>query len=85
MGKELKWRVNTPQLIKECIENNPSAWVLNAPFMIFKSILAELADRARQIDDKELNKIMLRMALYEEGDPYAKDYNADFVNEYLES
>jgi|GEM_PF-3052039 len=82
--KNLDWRVNTPGLIKEIMSNNHMA-ILRTPLQIFSDILSQVADRAIKIDDKELNKLMLRLALYENGDPYSKDYDAKAVNEYLES
>ena len=43
----------------------PSAGVLKQPLRIFLGMLAELADRARELDDPELNALMIRLALYD--------------------
>lgn len=61
----MKWIVNTPNLLKEIVENNPSAWILRTPVIIFRSILSSVAERAIKIDDPELNILMLRLGLYE--------------------
>lgn len=61
----MKWKVHTPNLLKELVENNPTAWTLRMPIVIFRNILASLAERAIAIDDPELNILMLRMGLYE--------------------
>lgn len=61
----MQWKVQTVQLIKEAVENNPSAWCLRIPFMIFKNLLGQVAERAIRIDDPELNILMLRLGLYE--------------------
>ena len=80
----LKWSVNAPQLLQE-ISLNKDLWVLNKPLNIFQSILGELAKRAIEIDDKELNKIMIRLSLYDISNPQSKDFNQQQINEYLNS
>lgn len=60
-----KWRVDTPALIKEMVECNPSAWILGKPGTIFVRILGSLAERAIKLDDPELNILMLRLGLYD--------------------
>lgn len=84
INKSLNWRVNTPQLLREVLGNNGVA-ILNVPLQIFADLLAEVADNAIRINDKELNKLMLRLALYEDGDPYSSSYNEKEVNNYLNS
>lgn len=59
------WKVNTPQLLAEVIENNPTAYILATPFNILKGILAELAAYGAKENDPELNVLLLRLALYD--------------------
>jgi len=80
--KELKWRVNTPQLLKE-IQNNHGTSILRKPLAILGGILAEVAERAIELNDPKLNALMCRLALYEESDPYSPEYNPDLVNETI--
>lgn len=61
----MQWKVETVNLIKEAVEKNPTAWTLRIPFMIFKNLLGQVAERAIQINDPELNILMLRLGLYE--------------------
>ncbi|MBP2463914.1 MULTISPECIES: hypothetical protein [unclassified Rhizobium] len=61
----MKWKVHTPNLLKELVENNPTAWALRMPVVIFRNILGSLAERAIAIDDPDLNILMLRLGLYE--------------------
>ena len=79
----LRWKVNTPQLLKEIMSNNGMS-ILFQPINIYKDLLAELAERAIELNDPKLNALMCRMALYEESDPYSKDYNAKLTNEVIE-
>lgn len=65
---ELKWRCHTPNLLQEVLTNN-SAWALKMPLTLFAAILHELAELAAEIDDPRLHLIMMRLALYEAGDP----------------
>lgn len=79
----LRWKVNTPQLLKEIMSNNGMS-ILFKPINIYKDLLAELAERAIELNDPKLNALMCRMALYEESDPYSKEYNAELTNEVIE-
>ncbi len=67
MEKDLSsnWKVNTPQLLKLLIEQSPNGTVLYQPVRIFKNLLIKLAERALEINDKELNEILLRLNLIE--------------------
>ncbi|MPS48523.1 hypothetical protein [Methylobacillus sp.] len=66
IGHELK--VHTPRLLEHVLDN-PGTQILYRPFQFFGRMLGEIADRAAQLNDPILNDLMLRMALYEEGDP----------------
>ena len=80
--ENLSWKIHTPNLIKE-IMNNKECTVLNKPLIILANILKEVATRASQLNDVELNKLMMRLALYEISDPESKEYNSEFCNKYL--
>ena len=79
----LRWKVNTPQLLKEIMSNNGMS-ILYAPINIYKDLLAELAERAIELNDPKLNALMCRMALYEVSDPYSKEYDAELTNMVIE-
>jgi hypothetical protein len=59
------WKIQLPDLLKEMVEGNPTAWVLRIPVLILRQMLGQLAERAIAIDDPELNILMLRLGLYE--------------------
>ena len=55
--------------------------VLRIPMNILLSMLCKVAERCAKIDDRELNGLMLRMALYAKGDPEDREnYDASLVD-----
>ena len=76
MAKEIKagWKVNTPQFLREIMINSQVAG-LKIPMQIFASLLAQVATRASELNDDELNALMCRLSLYEISDPYSKEYD----------
>ena len=52
------WKVNTPELLKLLVEDNPKG-------RIFQNLLIKLTERALVINDKELNDILLSLNLIE--------------------
>jgi hypothetical protein len=81
-SEKLRWRVNTPQLMKEIMTNNGVS-ILSKPIMIFSRILAEVGDRAAELNDPKLNALMCRLAIYEVADPYNKNYDSELTNETI--
>jgi hypothetical protein len=80
----MNFKVHAPNLLKEIL-NNQACAVLKMPLIIFKGILEEVATRASQLNDVEMNKLMMRLALYEIADPESKEYDSEFCNNYLEA
>lgn len=76
------WRCHTPNLLKEVLAN-PSASILSKPLAILGRMLAEVADRAIELDDPKLHALMIRLTLYSLADPDSPDYDADTVHKYL--
>lgn len=81
---QLDWRVHTPNLLKEILENK-SCWILAQPLKILGDILYEVGERAAQLNDPELNKLMLRLTIYSASDPESPDYDEKIVQKYLNS
>lgn len=59
------WKVDTPNLLRLLVEDNPKGTILRQPVKIFQNLLIELAERALQINDKKLNEILLKLNLIE--------------------
>lgn len=84
MSEKLDWKVNTPGLLQEIIDCNPSAGILRVPLGIFGQLLAEVGKRAAQINDPQLNALMCRLAIYEIADPYSPHYDEARVRGIME-
>jgi hypothetical protein len=80
--KNLDWKCHVPRLFKEIMVNQQCA-ALHIPLTIFQGILVEVAERATALNDTELNKLMMRLALYSVSDPDDKEYNADLTTKYI--
>ena len=65
-GKDeaLSFDVDTPRFIKEVAENSGST-MYAVCWNIFKSLLAQVAERATELNDPVLNTLMIRLNLYE--------------------
>jgi hypothetical protein len=63
----LKWKVDTPALLREITDCglDRRMGIYKIPLNIFQQILAEVAERAIELDDKKLNKLMIRLSLYD--------------------
>ena len=80
----LQWKVNTNGLMNEVMTCQGAA-VLYIPLKIFLNLLALVAKRATVLNDKELNKLMLRLSLYDISNPKSESFDQAAVEEYLNS
>ena len=62
--KKLQFDCNLPGLLEEVL-NNPTCAILKIPINITRSMLADLAQLAIEIDDDRLHVMMLRLNLYD--------------------
>lgn len=60
-----EWKVDTANLLRLLLEQNPQGSVLVRPVQVFRDLLIKLTERALEINDKELNKILQRLCLVE--------------------
>lgn len=74
------WKVNTVALLREIGENSPSVGIMRQPINIFGRILEQVAGRALELNDPKMNRLMCRLALYEQSDPYSKDYDQKMMD-----
>lgn len=79
----LKFKVHTGNLINEIV-NNTGSEILHKPLIVFKNLLLQIATRASELNDVELNKLMMQLALYEIADPESNEYDSEYVNDYLD-
>lgn len=73
--KQEYWRVHVSRLLVE-ICNNPQCSSLVTPLRILRNKLAEVAQRAAELNDYKLNGLMAELALYSVADPDDKDFDS---------
>jgi hypothetical protein len=81
--KTAQWKVYTPGLVREILSNDGTE-ILRMPLQIFMGILYKVAERASELNDPELNRLMLRLALYAIADPKSKSYDPKEVSRLLD-
>ena len=79
---EGQWRVNTPAFLREIMINSQVNG-MKVPMQIFATLLGEVATRASELNDPELNALMCRLALYEISDPYSKEYDEKLTKKIM--
>lgn len=67
-GSQALWKVHTPNLLQEILTNEGMG-IMHKPLSIFGRLLAEVAERAAELNDPALNVLMLRLTLYDAADP----------------
>ena len=70
MSDEVHFKCDTPALLQEImtgVVDNPKsgAHILKIPLLILNNYLGQVAQRAAELDDPQLNILMLEMKLYE--------------------
>lgn len=83
--KKLEFRCHVPNLLKLISDdlNHMNSHLTSVPLSTFSQLLSKVADRATELNDDKLNKLMCQMALYEESDPESKNYNKELMREIL--
>lgn len=82
--KDLDWRVHTPNLLQE-IGSNSQLQGATKPLQILGTILYEVGERAAELNDPILNKLMVRLTIYSIADPYSPDYDKKLCDKILEA
>lgn len=73
------WRVHTSNMLNEILSANQTCAIFSIPFNVFGKILAQVADRAIELDDPQLNILMLRLTLYEIDGKTPEEQNSAIV------
>lgn len=85
MSEKLEWKVHTTELFKEILSNHPGCSQLRIPFKILSNLLAQVAQRATELHDPQLDKLMIRLTLYSIADPKSPDFDSEAVSRILKS
>lgn len=65
---DMIWKVDTPSMLKEMVECGNTMGIWRIPVTILQMKLAQVADRAIELNDPELLKLMLDLKLIETDD-----------------
>lgn len=76
------WKVHTIHLLEEILKNSQTA-ILAKPLQIFGTLLYEVGERARELNDPKLNALMCRLVIYEQADPESKEYNPEGISQLM--
>ena len=84
--KKLGWKVCTSGLMKEILTNvdKKGQSALRDPIIIFANLLIQVGQRATELNDPELNKLMIRLCIYSISDPNDPEYNPELVSKILD-
>ncbi len=79
---EFTWKIHTPMFLKEIVDNGlrERMGVFFTPLNLFQRKLYELAELSQKINDPRLHLWFCEMTLYEQADPYSKDYDSEIFN-----
>jgi hypothetical protein len=80
--KKAHWKVNTPSLLRELVTVN-NLGQGSVAVRILGLLLAEITERAIELNDPKLNALMCRASLYEESDPYSPSYDKQQIEETI--
>jgi hypothetical protein len=86
MTQKLGWKVSTSGLMKEILTNvdKKGQSALRDPILIWVNLIGQVGQRAAQLNDPELNKLMVRLGIYSISDPNDPEYNPELVSKILE-
>jgi len=83
MSVRLGWKVHVVDLFKEISANFKNDPQIRIPLQIIQNLLAQVAQRAIELNDPQLNKLMIRLTLYSIADPHSPDYDSEAVAKIL--
>ncbi|HEX8249019.1 MAG TPA: hypothetical protein VF599_12650 [Pyrinomonadaceae bacterium] len=79
--KELGWKIHTANLFDEILNKNNKMGIFNIPLNILGKLLAEVGERASELNDPILNELMCRLTIYTIADPESPDYDPKKLKE----
>lgn len=78
--QKMEWSVDTPALLNDIIPNAMSKEIISPSILvIFRNLLAEVAQRATELHDPQLDILMLRLNLYEMDGKNGEEKNCNRV------
>jgi hypothetical protein len=83
MTEKLEWKVHTHGLFQEIVGCGVSTSIFKHPLNILQRILEEVAVRAVELEDPQLNVLMMRLSLYSISNPDDPEYDPQKVEQYI--
>ena len=80
---EANWKVHTPNLLKEITFINPKSQPLARELEILGRLLYDVGVVASKLNNPELDKLMVRLTIYDIADPHSKNYNPDAIEDIM--
>lgn len=80
----LRWRIHTANLLSEIV-NCSGESILLQPLRILGETLAEVGERAIELNDPKLNALMCRLTIYTCADPKSQDYDPELTKRVLDA
>ena len=79
-----EWKVHTSNLLSEIVKHSGQD-IYRIPLAILGQLLAEVGERASELNDPSLNALMCRLTIYTIADPTSPDYDLDAVRVVMSS
>jgi hypothetical protein len=80
--KTAQWKLYTPGLLRE-IANGSGQGIYKIPLNLLRVGLCEIAERAAELNDPDLNSLMLQMGMYSAGDPESPEFDGELVERMI--
>lgn len=74
------WKMHTPNLLKEIVNCSGNA-IYKIPLNMLGRMLADVGERAAELNDPILNSLMLQLTIYTVADPGSPDYEPQAVED----
>jgi hypothetical protein len=79
-----EWKIHTSNLLSE-IAKHSGQDIYRIPLTILGQLLAEVGERAAELNDPKLNALMCRLTIYTIADPTSPDYDLEAVRTVMSS
>jgi len=79
-----QWKVHTPNLLKEILQCSGQT-ILEKPIQLLGVLLAEVGERAAELNDPKLNALMCKLTIYEIADPENPNFDPKAVRTIMKA
>jgi hypothetical protein len=83
--ENLYFKVHAANLLREAVEGSKAGHAIAIPMQLLIALLAQVGQRAAELNDPKLNALMCRMAIYSISDPHSSDFDKKLTNQIIEA